>query len=210
MRALVFANGQPPSLQLMRDLARGAGLLVAADGGAGYAVAAGLTVQHVVGDLDSVSAAIRDALPPGAVHRDPDPDHTDLEKAVAFCVARGYSEIDVVAAGGGRADHALANLSIPILFRGRARVRLIDDEFEISLVEGSATIDRPAGTIVSLIAAAPCAGVTTTGLRWDLDDHSLAFSPYGVHNEVARRPATVSVRSGDLLLFAGRRVEKHA
>jgi thiamine pyrophosphokinase len=95
------------------------------------------------------------------------------------------------------------------LYRGRARIVIADDLFDISLVEGTATIEAEAGTVVSLVALGRCEGVTTRGLRWDLEDHALEFSPLGVHNEVRESPASVSVRSGDLLLFRGRFIEKH-
>ena len=80
----------------------------------------------------------------------------------------------------------------------------------VELVAGEAEILGPVGTVVSLVAIGPCEGVSTRGLRWELEEASLAFSARGVHNEIARPPAQVSVRSGDLLLFAGRWVERHA
>lgn len=210
MHALVIANGEAPSLQLLNTLGNAAGLIVAADGGAAHAMAAGLAIDAVVGDLDSVTAAVRNALPAERFHRDTDPDRTDLQKAISFCIARGAKTVDVAAAGGGRADHALANLSVLRLFRGQAVVRVIDDYFEVSLIEGQATVEAPIGTVVSLIAIGQAAGVTTTGLRWDLTDFPLAFSPQGIHNEVAAPPARISVAEGDVLLFRGRWVEKHA
>jgi len=209
MRALVIANGTPPSDELMRQLAATAELLVAADGGADKAVAAGLHLDAVVGDFDSASAGVRRELGDEKLYPDPDPNRTDLEKAIDYCLSRGCDSVDIVAGGGGRADHALANLSVLPLYRGRARIRLIDDMFDIVLVEGMATVDAPPGTVVSLVAIGQCEGVTTSGLRWDLIDHPLSFSPYGVHNEVAAPPATIRVRTGDLLLFEGRWVEKH-
>lgn len=209
MRALIFANGVPPSRQLALELAARADLLVAADGGARAALDCGLQVDAVVGDLDSVTAADRNAVPPERVHHVPNIDLTDLQKAINFAIERGATEIDVVGAGGGRADHALANLSVLLLYREKAAVRIIDDQFEVSAVAATAIIEAAAGTLVSLIAIGPCEGVTTTGMRWNLSDHDLRFSPYGVHNEVAEGVATVSVRRGDLLLFRGRWVEKH-
>lgn len=210
MRALIIADGEPPSANLLQTLAGAADLVIAADGGADKALSAGVRPQAVVGDLDSVSVAARSALPPEALHRVPSPDATDLQKAIDFALERGARRIDIAAAGGGRADHALANLSVLPLYRGMATVRVIDDLFEIELVEGEAVIDAAVGTVVSLVAIGECRGITTLGLRWNLVDHTLAFSPHGVHNEVAEPPATVSVRSGDLLLFRGRWVEKHA
>jgi len=209
IRARVGANGLPPSDALMYELAASAELVVAADGGADKAIASGLRVDAVVGDFDSASAGARRDLGDARLHPDRDPNRTDLEKAIDYCLARGIDAVDIVAGGGGRADHALANLSVLPLYRGRAHIRLIDDLFEIVLVEGQATVDAPPGTVVSLVAIGRCEGVTTSGLRWDLDGYTLRFSPYGVHNEVAVPPATIQVRSGDLLLFKGRWVEKH-
>ena len=95
-------------------------------------------------------------------------------------------------------------------FGRHARVRMVDERFAIELVDGEAGVEGPAGTVVSLVAVGRCEGVSTSGLRWELRDATLDFSARGVHNEIAHTPARVSVRSGDLLLFAGRWVERHA
>lgn len=209
MRALVFANGDPPSAELAAEFAADAALVVAADGGAAGALAAGIHPVAVVGDLDSLTDDMWAALPHASFVRELHPDFTDLQKAIEYCIAAGATAVDVLGAAGGRSDHALANLSVLLLYRDRATVRIIDDLFVIEAVSGVAIVDAPPGTIVSLLAIGPCRGVTTTGMRWDLTDHTLVFGPHGVHNEVANSPATVSVGSGDLLLFRGRRIEKH-
>jgi len=209
MRAAVIANGEAPTDAVLREFCGTAEVVVCADGGLRHALAAGIVPDAVVGDLDSVTPELRAEAEGAAFHEDADPNATDLQKSIDYALALGADEVDVLAAGGGRADHHLANLSVLTLYRGRARIRLIDDLFEISLVEGSEAIDAPAGTVVSLVALGECTGVTTSGMRWDLDDYTLRFSPYGIHNEVAVSPATVRVRSGDLLLFLGRFVERH-
>src|SRR6185437_8655927 len=103
MRALIVANGDPPSAELLNTLAARAALVVAADAGLDKALAAGLHVDAVVGDFDSVSAEGRAQLPPEAFHHDAALDSTDLEKAVAFCIEHGCDTVDVAAASGGRA-----------------------------------------------------------------------------------------------------------
>lgn len=210
MRALVVANGEPPAGDLLHRLASSADLVVAADGGAIIALDAGITPDAIVGDLDSVSSRPGLTFPPERLFRVPELDTTDLQKAVAFALDRGATEIDIAAAGGGRADHALANLSVLVTFRGKANIRVHDELFEISLVDGEAAIDAPIGTLVSLVSIGTCEGVSTSGMRWNLTDFRLTFGPRGIHNEVAVSPARVSVRSGDLLLFRGRWVERHA
>ena len=208
-RALVVANGELPSRRLVQELAAAAGLVIAADGGADRALAAGVEPSVVVGDLDSVSDAARERLAQAEFLLDDDEHSTDLEKAVRLAVERGATRVDVVAAGGARADHALANLSVIVRFRGKADVHIVDDLFDIRLVDGAATVDAEPGTVVSLVAIGTCSGLTTSGLRWDLDGVTLDFSPRGIHNEVRERPATVRVAAGTLLLFEGRWVEPH-
>lgn len=197
-------------MELLRALAHSVTLVVAADGGAAHALAAGIRIDAVVGDFDSVTSDVREAMAASEFHHMPDPDCTDLQKAIGYCIAAGANAVDVAAAGGGRSDHALANLSVLRLFRGQAAIRVIDDYFEVSLIDGEATVDAPIGTVVSLIAIGQSTGVTTTGLRWNLTDYPLTFSPHGIHNEVAEPPAHISVADGDVLLFRGRWVEKHA
>jgi thiamine pyrophosphokinase len=211
MRALVFANGEAPSARLVSATLREGDLIVAADAGARHALACGLVPHAVVGDLDSFGEdpALAAAIPADRLHRESRLDTTDLEKAVAFAIQRGCDEIEILGAGGGRSDHALANLSVLIYHRGRADIRVHDEDFEICLVDGLATVEGPVGTVISLIAIGTCSGVTTTGMRWQLEDFTLPFSPRGVHNEIEDSPATVSVRTGDLFLFRGRWIEKH-
>ena len=209
MQALIIANGEPPSVQLLRDAAAAADLVVGADGGADVAARAGIQVDFATGDLDSLRPEARASLGSDRLIIDRDPDRTDLQKALDLCLAHGAHAVDVMAAGGARPDHALANLSLLFLYRGRARVRLVDDRFVAFGVHGTEIVDAPPGTIVSLVAIGTCEGVTTRGLRWDLADHRLTFSPYGVHNEVATAPASVSVERGDLLVFQGRYIDRH-
>jgi thiamine pyrophosphokinase len=156
-----------------------------------------------------VEDEVRARVPANRFHRAGRLDTTDLEKAVAFALEKGATEIDIVGASGGRSDHALANLSVLTIHRGRANIRLHDEMFEISLVDGETRVEGPVGTVVSLVAIGECRGVSTSGMRWELQDFTLPFGPRGVHNEIARSPATVAVRSGDLLLFKGRFIEKH-
>ncbi|GBD22376.1 Thiamine pyrophosphokinase [bacterium HR29] len=209
MRALVLADGEFPSPQLLRELAEAADVVVAADGAADKALAAGIEPDVVIGDLDSVSGEARARLGPDRLLEDDDRYRTDLEKAIAWAIGRGCTAVDVAGFGGGRADHALANLSVLVLFRGQASIRLVDDQFEVRLVDGEARVEAEPGTVVSLVAIGTCRGVTTENLRWNLHDATLRFSPLGVHNEVEASPASVRVREGDLLLFQGRWVERH-
>lgn len=210
MRTLIFANGDSPSAELVEQVHRNGDLVFAADGGARHALACGLIPDAVIGDLDSIDDAIIAAIPGDRFHRVPRLDITDLEKTVAFALARGSTSVEILGASGGRSDHALANLSVLVTHKGAAAIRVHDELFEVSLVDDSTTIEGQPGTVVSLIALGECTGVTTEGLRWPLTDFTLPFGPRGIHNEIESSPARISVKTGNLLLYKGRWIEKHA
>jgi thiamine pyrophosphokinase len=207
MRVVLFAHGEPPSAALASALLLEAELVIGADGGALVARSLGIEVDVVVGDLDSLDARERESF---RVEERPWPYATDLEKAITYALEQGATEIDIVGGGGGRGDHALANLSVLRVFRGQARIRFVDERFVTELVDGSVEFEAPAGTVISLIAIGRCRGVSISGVKWELDRIELDFSPLGVHNVALGVTGRVTVAAGDLLLFRGRWVEEHA
>ena len=195
--ALIGA-GPVPGDVLHECLSR-AGAVVAADGGAGALLAAGRAPDAVVGDLDSLSAADRERIPPGRVHRVAEQDSTDFEKAL--------SRIDaplVLAAGflGGRADHALAALSV--LARGVGPpCAIVSARDAVAHLPARISLDLAAGTRVSLFPMAPVTG-RSDGLRWPIE--GIAFAPagrVGTSNE-ATGPVRLEMDGPGMLLIVPR------
>jgi thiamine pyrophosphokinase len=203
MHALVIAGGDPPA-PIDAALAA-APLVIAADSGVGHALALGLRVDLVIGDLDSADPADVDrAVASGArVDRHAaDKDATDLELALDAARALGATEVTVLGVGGGRLDHLLANLLL-ITHEAYADLTIdarVDDTW-ITVVRTMRELSGPVGATVTLLPiGGPATGVTTTGLRWTLTDAELTpASTRGVSNEIVTSPATVRVRTGVLL-----------
>jgi thiamine pyrophosphokinase len=182
--------------------------VIAADSGLDHAEAMGLDVDLVVGDLDSVSAAaLRRAEAKGTpIERHPaDKDAVDLELALDAARARGATRLVVLSGGGDRLDHVLAALGLLV----HPALAPLDVEAwwgpaHVVALRGPATaqLDGPAGAYVSLLPMHGRAeGVTTKGLRFALDDGTLAAaSSLGVSNELVGGPATVTVLVGALLV----------
>lgn len=204
MRAVVVAHGEVDPADAAH--LRAADLIVAADGGTAHLERWGVAPHLVVGDLDSLSAEARARLAGLPVERHPAAkEKSDTELAVDRAVAAGADEIVLLGAlGGPRADHALANT---LLLACDARLRIVRGALAMRVVRGGgrAAIDRPAGETVTLLAVGgDAAGVTTEGLRYPLRSETLRLgSSRGVSNEVASRPAAVSVGSGALLVIEG-------
>jgi thiamine pyrophosphokinase len=184
--------------------------VVAADSGVHHALALGLHVDVVVGDLDSARAddVARAARAGAVIERFPaEKDQTDLELALdrARVLGGPGARLVVVASVGGRLDHALANLLVLAndawagcsveAFVDRWRVHLVRDE-----TQRIAT--RPGATVTLLVVDAPAARVTTEGLQYPLRDEPLQrFSTRGVSNVALGGSCTVRVAGGALFVL---------
>ena len=201
--ALVVTGGPLPTTQ---GPLPSADLIIAADGGADNASALGLTVDLVVGDLDSVSpVAVARAR---KVESHPkDKDETDLELALGAAVVAGAGSVTVVGTLGGRVDHALANLLVAAGDRwSNLRIDLRIDGAQAWVVRDHVEVLGQVGDVVSLLAVGGRAtGVTTTGLAWPLVDAEVESGVgRGLSNRMATRRAKVVVDDGALLVIVDR------
>jgi thiamine pyrophosphokinase len=202
---VVFAGGDRPVRDALSDLPDDA-LIIAADSGVDHALALGVRVDLVVGDLDSADPqALEAAVAAGAeVDRHPAvKDATDLELALLAARDRGARDIVVVGGHGGRLDHLLANallLASPSLTGVRVRARMGDAE--ITVVHDRADLAGRAGGLCSLLpVGGPAHGVVTEGLTYPLHHETLhPGSTRGVSNEFMTTIATVTLDDGVLLV----------
>lgn len=198
---LVVTGGDPPHLGLVLPRAD---VVVAADSGADHAMALGLDVDVLVGDLDSVAPETLAAVTVagGEVVRLPrDKDATDVELALASAPARAAERLVLVGGHGGRLDHALATMGAlaAVAAPGR-RVEAWMGPAHVAVTVDEVAVEGRVGELVSLIpVGGAVAGVTTAGLRWPLAGAVLPFgTTWGVSNEVAALPAGVRVTDGVL------------
>ncbi|MEE2769396.1 MAG: thiamine diphosphokinase [Actinomycetota bacterium] len=197
--ALVVIGGPPPAIVTTIPEAD---LVIAADRGADHAMGLDLTVDLLVGDMDSVSsAALADCRE--VIRHPTDKDCTDLELALAAASDAGASSVTIVGSAAGRVDHALGNLLVVASERwAEMRVDLVLDGTRVYVVRDALTVDGKTGQPVTLLAVGgPARTVTTTGLRWPLAKATLeAGSGLGLSNEITHSEATVEVGSGVVLV----------
>ncbi len=188
-------------------------LVIGADGGARRALLAGVHVDLVVGDLDSLEPADLAALvTDGAevLRARPDKDESDTELCLLAALDRGASHIRLLGAlGGSRIDHELANVAL------LAHPRL--DGIEVRIEDGPATIQRIGtidgpGSIVlagargDLVTLLPLDGhvdgVTTQDLGYPLRAEALTPGPArGLSNVMSAGTARVETARGRLLVI---------
>ena len=201
MTVVIFSGGEPLPSSLAGEIPDDA-YLIAADSGLDTALSWGLDVDLVVGDLDSVSPEGLAATKAEIESHSPDKDSTDLDLALTAALRRDPDRIVVIGGQGGRFDHLLGT----ILLLTSDRWAGVDLEWvaargRVRVIRAGVTLHGTVGSLLTLLAVhGPAVGVTTTGLRWKLDDATIhPGSTWGVSNVFTAPVATVQLRSGLLL-----------
>jgi thiamine pyrophosphokinase len=205
--AAIFLNGSPDSLDLLTRAAGRADLVVAADGGARYALEAGFVPDLVVGDMDSLGEDLaREAERRGAsLERHPvKKDKMDGHLAVLATRERGATAADLLCAMGGRPGALLA-VSHILLAAERIGLRstVVADWGRMFVIEGgSRKMEGASQDSVSIFPlSGPAAGVTLEGMEYPLENATLEpGDTLGFHNELIGNEARVSVGKGALLV----------
>jgi thiamine pyrophosphokinase len=196
MEVVIFAGGDAP--KHVGPLPEDA-FVIAADAGYDVARRAGVSVDLLIGDLDSVSAVPDDVT---TVRFPVDKDETDLDLAIRHSRSLGSTSILVIGGSGGRIDHFLANAAL-LAAQDGVGVEWRTGSGTAFRVNGVLSLDGSPGEIVSLLAFGGTArGVRTMGLRWRLDGEDLLpGSTRGVSNAFERASAVVSLDEGNLLVI---------
>jgi thiamine pyrophosphokinase len=182
------------------------GLVVAADGGAEFALARGIRVDVAIGDFDSISPERLVALGASGTHIERHPcekDATDLELALEVARDLRARQVVVVGGGGARLDHLFGQL---LLLGAEAYSEMeVDAQFGsavVHVVRGERVIAGVRGELVSLFALhGPAHGVVTDGLVYPLLGETLQpGSTRGVSNVFAESEVRVAVASGVVMV----------
>jgi thiamine pyrophosphokinase len=222
--AMVILNSpirRPPS-PLFEKLWAQSSFRICADGGANRLFHATKDSEQVyrpdliTGDLDSLKADTRDFFERMKVNivKEYDQDFNDLDKSIG-AIPETYQTCFVYGAFGGRFDQEIASIQALFVHLDKVgQIWLFDDRnASILLKPGAHRIYCPnfgldssqrvlgEGPTCGLIPIGhPCAEVTTSGLRWNLDAQSLEFGGLvSTSNRITEKE--VSVRCSHPLLF---------
>lgn len=205
--ALLIANGAACEPELLGQLLEWSPTVVVLDSAIERVLPLGIKVDVLLGDFDRDLLGRLDSVrtqqyPLEVVHT-PDQDKTDLEKGIEYLIERGFPAVNVVWATGRRADHSLTNMTNIVRYKNRIRIVMLDDHSRIFPLVGRYEKWYVAGTPLSLIPVGTVAGITTTGLTYNLTHESLTLGYRTGSSNSAARDGFVSItaEAGDLLIM---------
>jgi thiamine pyrophosphokinase len=198
-RIAIISNAPIDDLSKIKEKITDYPALIAVDGGANHCHTLGLEPDLILGDFDSITPSTLATFAHLPVQRyNKDKDKTDLELALELAYHPLIEEIALFGALGGRTDHTLGNLVLLSRFPGKVFIESHSER--LFVIKKSAQLSLELGQTLSLIPLnGPVHGITTTGLKWPLNDATLSKEFIGISNESTGSNVTISLREGDLL-----------
>lgn len=162
----------------------------------------------VLGDFDSLGAVPK-SLP--HITAPAEKDDTDTLLAVREALSRGFRDIRIYGAFGGRLDHTLANLQTLQFLHVHGAAGMLVGAGDWVCLQPAGTVRQYAGqpgfTFSVFAWSEQCTGVCIRGTKYTMENGMLTRSfPVGVSNEITAACAEVACETG-LLLVAGSAAE---
>ncbi|MCE6969465.1 thiamine diphosphokinase [Cereibacter sphaeroides] len=173
--------------------------LVAADGGADSALRLGFPPEAVIGDMDSLSDAGRQALA-GRVHHLAEQETTDFDKCLRNIHAPFVLALGVA---GARIDHGLAVMNV-LVRRTERPCLLLGPQDVVFHAPAEISLRMSTGERLSLFPLGPVTG-QSEGLRWPID--GIGFAPdgrIGTSNEVSAPEVRLAFDGPGMLIILPR------
>ena len=201
--ALLIGNGADLPADFLKEKAAQSDLIVTADGGADRALAAGITPDMIIGDLDSVSEQAKRCVAPENLIFVDNQNNTDLEKALDWLCTQGVTTCTLVGFLGGRWDFTLGNFLSVIPYARKMELIFSGPDWNFYPVQKNRRFSCRKGRRVSLIALKTCTGVTLKGLKYPLQNARLTWGKAGqtLSNETTGTSFSVESKNGFLFVY---------
>lgn len=203
--ALIIANGEACSNELLGQLLEWSPYVVVLDGAIARVNELGIKVDVLLGDFDSHEHALDKMQPqmPIEIVHTPDQNKSDLQKGIEFLIERNFAAVNIIWATGRRADHNLSNVTDVVRYKDKINIVMIDDYSRIFQLPTTFKKWYVKGSPISLMPVGTVKGFSSSGLLYNLTDAELQLGYRTSSSNEAAEDGIVTIvhESGDLLLM---------
>lgn len=202
-KCIIIANGRSPSKNVVNFFKKkNYSTIICADGGANSAFKLGLVPDFIVGDLDSIKPEIlkffSDKSTIIKIKRQND---TDVEKCLKFAIRKGFSEALLLGVTGDRLDHTICNLGIVLKFYKQIKCSIVAENSYLTPTDETITLKSISGETISIYAFDRKTKITSEGLKYPLQNSTLAFGEKESTSNVALSNSVKIVVKGGIIFI---------
>ncbi len=169
----------------------------------GYIHAQNLNVvpDILLGDFDSLEIALPSNIQ--TVTYPAEKDETDLQIAINHALSKGFSDIYVIGAFGGRTDHFLGNVGLLHWTRERGGNLILEDkDTKMFLLSDSIMLPRKDNFYLSVIPFFADAVVSMSGVKYPVKNVCFKVGDtLGLSNEFSAETAEITVHRGSVIVL---------
>lgn len=203
MRCVIISGSPDTDVEFVKSVVANDDFVICADNGYRFAQLAGISPDVIVGDFDSFEGEVTDSCEIVTLNREKD--YTDTIHSIDIALEKGYNDIVIVGALGGRFDHSFANLGALafIADKGASGVLLSEKERVELLSAGERVFTDVKGKIFSVFPfGCDKACLTYKGAKYPLDRAYLENGkPKGVSNVFESDMCRITVHSGSVIVI---------
>lgn len=173
--------------------------IICADRGYTYARKLGIVPAFLLGDFDSIEEPLPEGIPREIFPAEKD--ETDLQLAIRHALSKGFREMYVLGAIGGRVDHFLGNIGLIKWAKDRGGVLSMEDaDTYICPVFDEAVFEKRPNRYFSVLPFYGDAVVSVSGTKYTATRAKIAAGDtLGISNEIIENTAKVRVHEGCVL-----------
>ena len=201
-KAVIFASGPVSDYGFITNLLSGCEYIICADGGLEHCKKCGLVPDIIIGDMDSYEGLLDESK---LIKHPVEKDDTDTSLCIKHAIDKGYMNIEIFGAVGGRIDHTLANLQMLLFAKENGANCVLNDSLQTVFLLQNETkkLCVEKGTTVSIFSATVKSNnITLKGLKYPLENASLSNNfPLGISNIATEDEIQITVDDGILLVI---------
>lgn len=189
----LFGNGPDPTHPIIKDRLKSIKTFFCVDGGADKLLKRGYTPDIILGDMDSIVQ--KESQYNCKIVPLKDQSKSDMEKSLSWCVKNEIKELDLFGFSYGRDDQHLANLLIMKNYSDKIKMKMYTDNSLIICINEHTNFASKSDQKISLFSFNKDTKITTTGLKYTLNNSGLSSPSHGISNSA--KGSSFSVHPSD-------------
>ena len=176
----LFGNGPKPTHPAVKKRLNLINTFFCVDGGADKLIEMGYKPDLILGDLDSIDKR-KNKYGCDIIFLE-DQTKNDLEKSISWCIDQGIKELELFGFSHGRDDHHLANILIMKDFSSKVKIKMYTNNSLLLFINKNSTFSSNPNQKISIFSFNQETKITTTGLKYSLQNSSLSSASHGISN----------------------------
>ena len=197
---VILAKGDYPTHPIPLRILKDAKTIICCDGAVNNLETNDIVPDFIVGDMDSISPDLKDKYSDIIISMS-DQAENDLRKAINWAEENNVTNAAIVGASGKRDDHSLANIFTLLQYPSKLEMTIYTDYGKFSVVKGEQKFDSFKGQQVSLFSADQNIEITSTHLKYNLNNKRLSNLYCGSLNQSLNEVFTISISHGKILVY---------